>query len=256
MDSKNSQTTPTATSTTPNTPTTGGRSRPNGTSRYIQHSPGTPTTGLRERGNDTSRSTGRSGRQNAATRRNMRREERVSDQGPVKEQQPDGMSHGGLCGGGGGISPFRRWRRFGTRHRPACMTCIQISCVIARNRWIRRVRRPAFYDHCVEPVRGNVGVSFLCSFCIIYCRHSDVWRFELWGSQGWQNFPVGNLSTSKDGLSPFRVYQVDEVYKVVWTRNRSDWRSPPPHALLSSWCLAMTSFSFALRLSLHVRMLR
>ena len=26
-----------------------------------------PTTGLRERGNDTSRSTGRSGRQNAAT---------------------------------------------------------------------------------------------------------------------------------------------------------------------------------------------
>ena len=60
---------------------------------------GTPTTGLRERGNDSSRSTGRSGRQNAATRRNMRREERVTVQGPVKEQQPDGMSH---RGGGGG----------------------------------------------------------------------------------------------------------------------------------------------------------
>ena len=58
-------------------------------------SPGTPTTGLRERGNDTSRSTGRSGRQNAATRRNMRRDERVTVQGPVKEQQPDGMSHRG-----------------------------------------------------------------------------------------------------------------------------------------------------------------
>ena len=57
--------------------------------------PGTPTTGLRERGNDTSRSTGRSGRQNAATRRNMRREERVTVQGPVKKQQPDGMSHRG-----------------------------------------------------------------------------------------------------------------------------------------------------------------
>ena len=57
-------------------------------------------TGLRERGKDTSRSTGRSGRQNAATRRNMRRGERVTVQGPVKEQQPDGMSHGG--GGGGG----------------------------------------------------------------------------------------------------------------------------------------------------------
>ena len=61
-----------------------------------RHSPGTPTTGLRERGNDTSRSTGRSGRQNAATRRNMRREERVTVQGPVKKQQPDGMSHGGV----------------------------------------------------------------------------------------------------------------------------------------------------------------
>ena len=63
----------------------------------IQHSPNTPTTGLRERGNDTSKSTGRSGRQKVATRRNMRREERVTVQGPVKEQQPDGMSHrGGL----------------------------------------------------------------------------------------------------------------------------------------------------------------
>ena len=67
----------------------------NGT-RHNQHIPGTPTTGLRERGSDTSRSTGRSGRQNAATRRNMRREERVTVQGPVKKQQPNGMSHRGL----------------------------------------------------------------------------------------------------------------------------------------------------------------
>ena len=62
---------------------------------HIQHSPNTPTTGLRERGNDTSKSTGRSGRQKVATRRNMRREKRVTVQGPVKEQQPDGMSHRG-----------------------------------------------------------------------------------------------------------------------------------------------------------------
>ena len=78
----------------------GHRSRTNGTRRN-QNSPSTPTTGLCERGNDTSQSTGRSGRQNAATRRNMRREERVPVQGPVKEQQPDGMSHRG--GGGGGV---------------------------------------------------------------------------------------------------------------------------------------------------------
>ena len=74
MDSQNSQTTPATTSTTPTT----------------------PTTGPRERGNDTSRSAGRSGRQKAATRRNMRREERVTVQGPVKEQQPDRMSHRGF----------------------------------------------------------------------------------------------------------------------------------------------------------------
>ena len=64
--------------------------------RGSQHSPNTPTTGLPERGNDTGKSTGRSGRQNAATRRNMRREEPVTVQGPVKEQQPDGMSHRGV----------------------------------------------------------------------------------------------------------------------------------------------------------------
>ena len=57
--------------------------------------------GSAERENDTSKSTGRSGGQNAATRRNMRREERVTVQGPVKKQRPDGMSHRG----GGGTPP-------------------------------------------------------------------------------------------------------------------------------------------------------
>ena len=85
------------------TPIIGRRYRANGTSRHIQHSPSTPTTGLRERGNDTRRSTSRSGRQNAATQRNMRREERVTVQGPVKEQRPDRMSHGGGGGGEGTV---------------------------------------------------------------------------------------------------------------------------------------------------------
>ena len=78
-----------------NTPIIGRHCRANGTACHIQYSPNTPTTGLRERGSDTSKSTGRSGRQNAATRRNLRREERVAVQGPVKEQQPDGMSDRG-----------------------------------------------------------------------------------------------------------------------------------------------------------------
>ena len=83
-----------------------------GEGHHIQHSPNTPTTALRERGNDTSKSTGRSGRQKAATRRNMRREERVTVQGPVKEQQPHGMSHRG------GHQGLRREAR-GTRRSPA-----------------------------------------------------------------------------------------------------------------------------------------
>ena len=60
-------------------------------------------------------STGRSGRQKVATRRNMRREERVTVQGPVKEQQPDGMSHGGSSMGkilSGKIQYALLWRNF------------------------------------------------------------------------------------------------------------------------------------------------
>ena len=76
----------------------GGQKQSNDTGNS-QHSPNTPNTGLRECGNDTSRSTGRSGRQKAATRRNMRREERVTVQAPVKKQQRDGMSHRGDFGG-------------------------------------------------------------------------------------------------------------------------------------------------------------
>ena len=69
----------------------------------IQYSPGTPTTGLRECENNTSKRTGRSGRQKEATRHNMRREERVTVQGPAKEHQPDGMSHRGGGGGSGWV---------------------------------------------------------------------------------------------------------------------------------------------------------
>ena len=98
-----------------------GQQKPSNDPRSNQHSPGTPTTALRERGNNTLRSTGRSSRQNAATRRCTRREQRVTVQGPVKKLQPDGMSHRGWGGGGhiiihnssaGPPSPVvgRRWK--------------------------------------------------------------------------------------------------------------------------------------------------
>ena len=86
----NSQTTPATTNTSSICQLLGAA---DGTPCHIQHSPNTPTTGLRERGNNTSKSTGCSGRQKAATRHNMRREERVTVQGPVKQQKSDGMSH-------------------------------------------------------------------------------------------------------------------------------------------------------------------
>ena len=102
---------------------------------HIQHSPNTPTTGLRERRNDTSKSTGRSGRQKAATRHNMRREERVTVQGPVKEQQPDGMSYRGSWRGPPSEPPhppppqrsiFQKPRA----HRSAgCPYCTAVICV-------------------------------------------------------------------------------------------------------------------------------
>ena len=70
----------------------------------------------------------------------MRREERVTVQGPVKEQQPDGMSHRGGGGGQGGVTPFPLKRmpgpsteqnagRMGTRrcwtrlHNPRALSC-------------------------------------------------------------------------------------------------------------------------------------
>ena len=65
-----------------------------------QHNPDTSNIGLLDRETDTTRNIGRSGRQNAAPQRNMRREERVTVQGPVTKQQPDGMSH---RGGGGSV---------------------------------------------------------------------------------------------------------------------------------------------------------
>ena len=79
----------------PNTPTTGRRWRANGTSCHIQHSPSTPTTGLRKRGNHTSRSSRRSGRQKAATRCNMQREDRVTVQGSKRNNNQTECHTGG-----------------------------------------------------------------------------------------------------------------------------------------------------------------
>ena len=96
-DSKNNQTIPATTSTSSIHRRLGAADAQTAHHATFSTAPNTPNTGLRERGNDTSKSTRRSGRQKAATQRNMRRGERVTVQGPVKEQQPDGMSHrGGL----------------------------------------------------------------------------------------------------------------------------------------------------------------
>ena len=86
VDSKNSQTTPATTSTSSIRQLLGAAD-----AQTAHHA----TFSTAPTHHDTSKTTGRSGRQQAATRCNMRREERVTVQGPVKEQQPDGMSHRG-----------------------------------------------------------------------------------------------------------------------------------------------------------------
>ena len=92
MDSKNSQTTPATTSTSSIRQLLSAAD-----ARTAHHATFStaPTHQLLGSANDTSGSTGRSGRQKAATRRNMRRKERVTVQGPVKEPQPDETSHRG-----------------------------------------------------------------------------------------------------------------------------------------------------------------
>ena len=91
VDSKSSQTTPATTSTSSIRQLLGAADAQ--TAHHATFSTAPTHQLLREHGHDTSKSTGCSGRQKAATRRNMRREERVTVQGPIKEQQPDGMSH-------------------------------------------------------------------------------------------------------------------------------------------------------------------
>ena len=111
----------------PGTPTNGHRSRTNGTRRH-QHSPSTPTTGLCKRGSNTSRSTGRSSRQNAATRRSMQREERVAVQGPIKKQQFHGMSHRG----GGGLATASEGGRGVLHHQGGSDRQLPVGCQIER----------------------------------------------------------------------------------------------------------------------------
>ena len=127
-----------------------------------------------------SRSTGRSGRKKAATQRNMRREERVTVQGPVKEQQPDGMSHGGggvnglwgdggpqeagavpmVCGavggrGEGGGLCHDRWR--GAVQRVQCAAPCGGTYVRGHGGWHGRGTDAMVTGHCPGGGCGAVG---------------------------------------------------------------------------------------------------
>ena len=117
--SKNSQTTPATTSTTSIRQLLGAADTQTAHPATFNTAPTHQTTGLRERGNNTSKSTRRIGRQKAATRCNMRREERGTVQGPVKEQQPEGMSHRGRGGSGGGPGSHSAGRSAARWCRPA-----------------------------------------------------------------------------------------------------------------------------------------
>ena len=131
---KTSQTTPATTSTSPLRQLLGTADAQTAHPAQPQTNHWAPRTRQR-----TSRSTGRSGPQKAATRRNMRREERVTVQGPVKKQQPDGVKkttrRSVTQGGGGsschcfGRSPVQlpRWPKLvaGRRKGQTCTNLVQ-----------------------------------------------------------------------------------------------------------------------------------
>ena len=100
------------------------------------------------------------GRQKAATQRNMRREERVTVQGPVKKQPPNGLSHGGGGGGGGEVRNFRPFFRSLASFRN-CFVIIPLTCPLVprvspvqrccslrlREVWCRGRNFPAIFRH-------------------------------------------------------------------------------------------------------------
>ena len=89
----------------------------------------------------------RSGRQNAATRCSTRREERVTVQGPVKKQQPDGMSHRQIsC----------RGRVFSALHAYSA----HLSGIISREK---------AFDHPIESALGAV-----CAWSVGYLSYHGV----------------------------------------------------------------------------------
>ena len=95
VDSKNSQTTPAATSTTSIRQLLGATDAQTAHHATSSTAPAHQPLGSANAEMTPARAPARSGRQKAATRRNMRREERVTVQGPVEKQQTDGMSQRG-----------------------------------------------------------------------------------------------------------------------------------------------------------------
>ena len=104
VDSKNSQTTPATTSTSSIRQLLGAADAQ--TAHHATFSTAPAHQILGSANAETTPAGAPAAAANAATPRNMRREERGTVQGPVKEQQPDGMSHRGVmvgnAGGNGG----------------------------------------------------------------------------------------------------------------------------------------------------------
>ena len=125
-----------------------------------------------------SRSTGRSGPQKAATRRNMRREERVTVQGPVKEQQPDGMSHRGEAGVGQGS----KWPS-SPQVGPEAMTWLgHVGVAVAGGHRGGLCRRESFGS-----LLASVGISCGAMLAVAGCSHLLVVVGGRWGGgrEGW-----------------------------------------------------------------------
>ena len=163
----------------------GAREGDEGTQFYSVRHPNCPRMGLRLQapgaeawmvgvgaafpGGDTTKSTGRSGRQKAATRRNMRREERVTVQGPVKEQQPDGMSHRGgvrwpkVLHAKGLFAPFAGCGRTPTSRNERCLPLWAVGGPCCWAHALTSLLRPAIFYLLAR--RWSLGRIFQAKKC-------------------------------------------------------------------------------------------
>ena len=171
---------------------------------HNQHSPGTPTTGLRKRRNNTSRSTGRSGRQKAATRRNTRKGRTGDCPRPRKETATRRR--------GGGLSEFL-------------------------GGWVSNRSPPPPVGWAIVGDFGSGSKALVKAFCLWQGILPLVvgWMSGWVGVQyppppwGWDILWVGGFAKNLGGWVPIHPNQIPPVYPLPTATRSPAPQCPPGH---------------------------